>query len=774
MNGLRRSAARLRGRLPSVPFRVQTILIVGAAVVSVAVLLIFLQGESINQEVIKERAAGISRVAGGLEARAARAAASGGRLYQRADLQQRLPDVAREIGAQEVLVVNRTGHVIAASDAALIGTAYGDGIVGDALREGAETWRQVSGSAFVFALPFRLAGDEQGAFVTRVDLASLQAAIDAATSRSLLPSLLVLLISLPLALVVSNRILSRTYEREQQLRLETRFGSMVRNSSDLLLIIDADALVAYASPSIERILGLRPAAVVGVDLAELVVPDDSGGLRDLLLSMRRGSGPARTEFRIRRADGSIGHFEAYCTNLLGDPSVHGIVLNARDVSERKELEEQLSHQAFHDPLTDLPNRALFKDRVQHALDRGRRDGTGVAALFIDLDNFKTVNDSLGHEAGDRLLVGVAARLRRVLRTSDTAARLGGDEFGLLLEEIEASTAERAALRIRDALADPFLIDGQEVFTSASIGIAVAGPGAEDVDGLLRSADIAMYRAKQAGVGHFRKFEPAMHAAARDRLELDADLRRALERGELHVEYQPIVSVRQRQIVGAEALLRWHHPRRGEVSPNEIIPLAEQTGLIVPIGRHVLEVACRQAVAWDALGPPRLGSVSVNVSGRQLQDARFVRDVAAALDDAGLGPERLVLEITEGALVQDTEATLARLGQLKELGVRLAIDDFGTGYSSLSYLRAFPIDLLKVDRSFIAPVRSGRDAFALAQAIVRLARSLGLATVAEGVESLDQADALTAIGCDFAQGYHFGRPSSAVDFPLPRQPAADVA
>ncbi|GJG87286.1 hypothetical protein tb265_24670 [Gemmatimonadetes bacterium T265] len=433
---------------------------------------------------------------------------------------------------------------------------------------------------------------------------------------------------------------------------------------------------------------------------------------------------------------------------------------AEDVTERKRLESRLEHQAFHDPLTALANRALFRDRVAHALASGRRDRTRPTVLFLDLDDFKAVNDSLGHGEGDRLLVQVAARLLDATRGCDTVARLGGDEFAVLLDATHGpEDAVVVAERIVRVLSQPVALAAREVLVGTSIGIAAAE--AEDgADELLRNADLAMYRAKARGKGTYEIFAPQLYEEMHDRVVLEVDLRRGLERGEFWLAYQPIVDLASERVVGAEALARWTHPERGAVPPTRFIAIAEDSGLILPLGRFVLDEACRQAAAWRRAGAPateRAPYVTVNISGRQLQDAGFVAEVAAALGRWELAPDALVLEITEGVVMQDTEANLARLAELKTLGVRLAIDDFGTGYSSLSYLQRFPVDVLKIDKSFVDGVHDRESSEALARTIVALGRTLSLCTVAEGIEHAGQRDALRALGCTLGQGYLFARP-----------------
>lgn len=444
-------------------------------------------------------------------------------------------------------------------------------------------------------------------------------------------------------------------------------------------------------------------------------------------------------------------------NLLETRMLHDALRQANEA-----LEQKLIHQALHDPLTGLANRVMFAERVEHAMTRVAR-GDNVAVLFLDLDNFKSVNDSLGHTEGDRLLEAISRRLLQSTRGCDTVARLGGDEFAILLEglapEVEAITVIE---RIKEALRRPVALRSREVIVSASIGLAHVELG-QDVNEVLRNADLAMYHAKAAGRGGHEVFEPGMHAAVLERLELESDLRRALECEEFRLLYQPIVDMESARLLGVEALLRWEHPTRGLLTPHSFISLAEETGLIVAIGQWALREACTQARTWELRAVDgNAPTMSVNISGRQLLEPSLVADVGMVLSEAGLSPSLLTLELTESVLMQDTELTLATLHNLKALGLRQAIDDFGTGYSSLSYLQRFPIDTLKIDKAFIDGVARGGSDAALARTIVSLAGLLELNTVAEGVEGDDQRAHLLALGCMRAQGYLFARPLIAGD------------
>jgi diguanylate cyclase (GGDEF)-like protein/PAS domain S-box-containing protein len=544
-------------------------------------------------------------------------------------------------------------------------------------------------------------------------------------------------------------------------RSEARFRSLVAHSTDLITVLNADGIVTYQSPSIERVLGYPIEEVEGSRFDRLLTESDRPLLAQLIAVEGSGGSEGHTlECSVNHRDGTTMRFEIQHTDLLHEEHVRGIVLNSRDISERKAFEEQLQHQAFHDPVTKLANRALFSDRVEHALMRAGRGVPEIAVMFIDLDDFKTINDSLGHAAGDEVLQEVARRLKIAVRPTDTVARFGGDEFAVLLDGVTGSEdAADAAARILRALDLPVTIDGKNVFPRASVGICLVGEDFEtpEAEELLRNADVAMYMAKRDSKGSYRVFEPTMHERVVERLELRSDLQHALSLDQLELYYQPVVRLAGRDILGVEALVRWHHPKRGMIPPIQFIPVAEETGLIIPMGRWILETACREAVRLHELFPRSEPlTMSVNLSVRQLQSETLVSDVLAALKTTGLPASSLVLEITESLMLTDTDYAMQQLDELKALGIRLAMDDFGTGYSSLSYLSRFPVDILKMDRSFVG----SQDNEALTSAIIALGASLSLEVVAEGIELPEQANSLEELGCELGQGYLFAKPMNS--------------
>lgn len=558
---------------------------------------------------------------------------------------------------------------------------------------------------------------------------------------------------------------ARVAERASEMRQnENRLETMIGNVSDLVSVVrPGDGKMLYTSASSNDVLGYSSEELNGVSIFALVHAHDVPLMEGFLGAKGQAGGRAsRIEVRMRHRDGSWRHTETSGADLSEDPVLGGVVLTTRDVTERKQLETQLTHQAFHDSLTGLPNRALFGDRLEHALARTERAGGSLAVLFVDLDDFKNVNDSFGHVTGDELLARVAQLLVTSLRPADTVARLGGDEFAILMEDAGEPEALELAARIKNEFAEPLLtIHGSATPVAASVGIAVTADDVRTSAELMRNADIAMYSAKNEGKSRCRVFEPSMHSVVLERVALSAELRHAIDRGELELHYQPVIELVTGRTLGFEALSRWRHPERGMIPPLEFISLAEENGLITPIGEWVLGEACRQMMAWDKQGVTDPGfGISVNVSGRQVADPDFVSAIDSILKSSKLDPRRLTIELTESTLLADTEATIAWLSMLKTVGIRLALDDFGTGFSSLSYLRRLPVDCLKVDASFVRSIAEDGSGGELALAVVNLARTLKLRTVAEGVEHPHQAEFLSRSGCRFAQGFHFSKPLPA--------------
>jgi diguanylate cyclase (GGDEF)-like protein/PAS domain S-box-containing protein len=551
--------------------------------------------------------------------------------------------------------------------------------------------------------------------------------------------------------------------RKTAARRAAQFRSLVHNASDLITVLDETGEIRYQSPSVQLLVGLSSEELIGTNYVALLDENDGARLRSILADLATSTDPsasATAEYRLRHQDGSWRSVESIVSNQTTDPTVKGLVLNTRDVTDRKLLQEELAQQAFHDSLTGLSNRAVFRDRVDHTLARATRTGSRSAVFILDLDGFKTVNDSLGHDAGDQLLIAAAQRLQFQGRSSDTVARIGGDEFGILLEDDADETSARAmADRLLAAFSVPFEVRGRELFVRATIGIALSVAGESNTDEMIRNADTAMYAAKAAGKARYEFFRPFMHARALERFEVQADLEVALIRHEFVVHYQPIVDFETGKALSVEALVRWNHPTRGLLGPLEFIHIAEDTGVIVPLGLWVLGQACRQTVAWRAEHPEASDlRVSVNLSTRQLLEHDLVARVRQILEESELEPAALTLELTEGSLMQKIEDTVTKLRALKELGVRLAIDDFGTGSSSLGYLQRFPIDILKIDKSFVDGIATlDSEDPALVRAIVEMAKTLRLETVAEGIEETEQLDELRSAGCRSGQGYLFARP-----------------
>jgi diguanylate cyclase (GGDEF)-like protein/PAS domain S-box-containing protein len=702
----------------------------------------------------------------------------------------------------------------------------------------------------------------------------------------------VALVSVVVLAIVATRVVgrraARTVDEVTELleRNEARFRAMVRDSNDIMAIVDTRGRLVYASPVTQRILGFDVDELVGTDVFDLVHPEDRDAARAAFAATRRGGEADRVEVRLRCKDGDWRLVEAVATNLLDDPAVEGLVISARDLTDRRRAEtelrdaqerfrsafehapigmvlmdvdghcfrvnralveilgrgesellassmldlcypadrdrlwaaigplfagdephaqldqrllhhdghpvwvsvsaslvrdvhdeplylvcqiediserrargEALAYQASHDALTGLPNRAHFVERLGHDLATAAAPRARLAVLFLDLDRFKLVNDSLGHSAGDRLLVAIADRLGSLVGPTGMVSRFGGDEFTVLCADVTSEeTVELLAERIAETIARPVTLTEGEVFVTASIGIALSGSGDDSPETLLRNADSAMYRAKQRGRNRAELFDPSEHHRAVDDLRTGNELHRAIERGELRVHYQPMLDLGNGSLLGFEALIRWEHPERGLVSPMEFVPLAEETGLIVPLGEWALEQACTQSVRWHQAAPDAAPLVmSVNLSPRQLTEASLPNDVARVMHHTGIAPSALWLEITESTIMRDTDAALGTLEALRSLGVHLAVDDFGTGYSSLSYLEQLPIEALKIDRTFTRGVGARGDATAIVGAVVGLARAMGLSTIAEGIETRDQLQRLRLMGCAQGQGYLFGPP-----------------
>jgi diguanylate cyclase (GGDEF)-like protein/PAS domain S-box-containing protein len=560
-----------------------------------------------------------------------------------------------------------------------------------------------------------------------------------------------------------ERELREAAERANRRRAERRFRSLIEHASDITTVVDLEGVIVYQSPSVERLLGHRAETLIGTSLVEYVHPDD---VEAVLATIARptADGIQSVECRFRDLAGEWRILEATVSNLLDDPDVAGIVMNCRDITGRKRDEATIRHLAYYDALTGLPNRALFNDRVAQALAHAkRRDARGLAILFLDLDRFKTINDTLGHRAGDELLKAAAQRLTHSLREGDTVARLGGDEFLFLLPGIDdVEDAARCGRKIVDLFDAPFQIGDQELHVTASIGISLYPLDGPDIETLVRNADTALYRAKDQGRNRYQLYAPAMNALAATRLMVENNLRRALERNELALVYQPLVALDTNAIVGAEALIRWEHPELGHVPPSEFIPMAEETGMIVPLTRWVLQTACAQMQEWRRAGAD-VRSVSVNVSAKRFNDSDLPMIVDECLRATGLDGSALSIELTESVMMEDAAATIVTLHELKRLGVKVSIDDFGTGYSSLNYLKRLPIDTLKIDQSFVRDIPTDSENAAIANLIISMAHNLKLSVVAEGVETHEQMSFLRARQCDVMQGFLFSRPVPAEQF-----------
>lgn len=556
---------------------------------------------------------------------------------------------------------------------------------------------------------------------------------------------------------------ARRKAEKDRAETDERFRALVENASEGIALVDRTGNFVYVSPSTQRVLGYTDAEILGRNFIELVHDEEHEYARRKMRDLLAGDGvEVRGEARLRNVRGEYRWIDGTYKNLLGNPAVGAIVINYRDVTERKQAEEQLQQLAYRDSLTGLPNRFLFHDRLEHAIDQAHRRNLGMAVMYVDLDRFKVVNDTLGHAVGDRLLQFVADRLRDVLRADDTIARLGGDEFAVILPEItRAEDAGSVGRKLLNALREPITIDGHELHVTASAGISIYPSDGSDVVTLLKHADAALYRSKDLGRNTVQLFASSMNARYTERLELELSLHRALDRHEFELVYQPLCDRRTRAIRSFEALIRWNRPGHGRANPAEFIHLAEETRLIVPIGEWVLRTACAQLRTWRDAGLPAF-HIAVNLSPHQITQPNFIHIVHQVLTDNGLQPRDLELEITESAALQNLEWTLSVLDQLRSLGVRIAVDDFGTGQSSLVYLKRLPLDTVKIDREFLRDVQRNQSDAAILASIIQLGHSLNLYVIAEGIENEPDRLLVEAQSCDGMQGYLFSRPLAVSD------------
>lgn len=622
------------------------------------------------------------------------------------------------------------------------------------LREGVPAFNQLRADLDEIKRIYR---DQAGARLARVEGSSRRS-----VTRLLLIILLSqLLVAISAASLHRGAMLRAVQQSEAALRAsEGKFRTLADTVASAIFIYQGDGF-RYVNPWTESMTGYARQELLSMNFWDVVHPDDREVVQRGTARLQGPELAPRHEFKIVTKSGEVRwvDFTAAAIEFEGQPAALG---TAFDITDRKRAEQRIEHQAYHDALTGLPNRALLMDRLSMAVAHARRHKGTIAVMFLDLDGFKLINDTLGHGFGDRLLQQVAERLSSCLREDDTVGRLGGDEFTLLLPDVaRGEDAARIAQKVLDTVARPFDIDGHELFMTTSIGVGLYPGDGDDAGSLLKNADAAMYRAKETGRNNYQLFTPAMNERAASRLSLESGLRRAIERGEFVLHYQPQAALSDRSLVGVEALVRWRHPERGLVGPGEFIPLAEETRLILPLGQWILETACRQATLWDEAGLSGF-RVAVNVSGRQFQQQDVLQVVGQALQAARLDPRRLDLEITESAAMQNLELTVAMLRGLREMGVRISVDDFGTGHSSLSRLKRLPLDAVKIDQAFIHDLSVSQSDRAIVKGIIQMAHGLGLHVIAEGVETEGQADFLREQGCDEMQGYLLGKPCPAED------------
>jgi diguanylate cyclase (GGDEF)-like protein/PAS domain S-box-containing protein len=543
---------------------------------------------------------------------------------------------------------------------------------------------------------------------------------------------------------------------------EERYRTLTENTYDLIGEISREGQYLYVSPNYRDVLGYEPQELLNKSIGDTVHPEDQNALLDRLKKLEFSTFK-HIVYRMICKNGEIRCFESTGRSYLTTAGEIRMVFVSRDITERQKYQETIWHQAFHDTLTGLSNRMLFKDRLSHALAHAKRNKQMLAVIFLDLDRFKLINDTLGHEIGDQLLKSVALRLKKCMREDDTIARLGGDEFTLLMPEIDKSeSAAKVAQKIIEEILQPFHIGDHELYISTSIGIALYPSDGEDADTLLKNADTAMYLAKERGRNNYQFYTPALNKKTIERMTMENELRRAIERKEFVLHYQPKVNIKTHKIIGMEALVRWQHPVRGLIPPADFIPIAEETGMIVPLGEWVLHTACAQNKAWQDAGFEPL-SISVNLSGCQFQLQNLAVVIKRILKETDLAPFWLELEITESTAMQNADYTIETLHKLKEMGVQFSIDDFGTGYSSLSQLKRFPVDKLKIDKSFVVEIGTGQDSEIIASTVIVLGKSLNLGVIAEGVETVEQLDFLKKHQCNEMQGFLFSKPVTADEF-----------